>query len=50
MKLNIKKLQEGGNILPNVTVTANKLRFISPQEKSRFDLIKDTQGDKTALN
>ena len=50
MKLNIRKLQEGGSVLPNVTVTANKLRFVSPEEKDRFDLIKKTQGDTTALN
>ena len=50
MKVNIRKLQEGGSVLPNVTVTANKLRFVSPEEKDRFDLIKKTQGDKTALN
>jgi hypothetical protein len=49
MKLNISKLQEGG-ALPNVTVTANKLKFISPEEKARFDLIRKNQGDTTALN
>ena len=50
MKLNIRKLQEGGSVLPNVTVTANKLRFVSPEEKARFDLIRKNQGDTTALN
>ena len=49
MKLNISKLQEGG-ALPNVTVTANKLKFVSPEEKARFDLIRKNQGDTTALN
>ena len=49
MKLNISKLQEGGT-LPNVTVTANKLKFVSPEEKARFDLIRKNQGDTTALN